>query len=186
MRATLQPFATLQKMQSVCVPEHETSSGYGGDACGIALVIAFTTSMAVLAKIIVLDEATSDRTQILLLVIGSSAFLAAFITALFVVWLACRWNPVVRAVTASLASTVLFIPAAMFCFAIENRIIKGNLEPGAIVDGRIGEIVWSMIGAMGLFAPTGMRYLVPWPLLVMGLMSLLIFYRWPSEGMDQK
>ena len=163
------------------MPEQATRSGYGGEACGIAFAIAFTTIIALLAKIILLDEAASDRTQILLLVIGSSAFLSAFTTALFIVWFASGWNRFVRACAAAFISCGLFIPAAMFCFAIENRIIRGNLEPGAVDDGRIAEIIWSIIGAMGLFAPTGMRYLIPWPMLVMGLVSLLIFYRWSPE-----
>jgi hypothetical protein len=173
----------LMPLGFVCELQHR--SGSKGDAAGVALVIAFLTVLALVGRIILLGEAASDRTQALVLVIGFSAFLAAFVTSLVVVWFAGNWWRWLRAASASLFCCGLFVPAAMFCFALENRIIAGNLEPGAIEDGRLGEIVWSIVGAMGLFTPTGMRYLIPWPLLVMGIAAALIFYRWPPKGMSR-
>jgi hypothetical protein len=151
------------------------------ESAGIGLIISVLTIFAVILRILQLDEAASDRVQIIILVIGWSAFLAVLITAILVGRFASGWSRSLRAILASIFCCVLFIPIVMIIFAFENRIIEGNLEPNAYEIGRLSELFWSIIGAMGLFTPTGMRYLMPWPLLLLGLSAALIFYVWPSK-----
>jgi hypothetical protein len=168
-------------MQLAFVPSHQPSHWPFSKAAGIGLVIALSTIFAVVARVLQLDEAASDRVQIIILIIGCGAFFAAFITAVFVGRFAMGWPRFLRAILGSIIASSLFIPTVMFFFAFENRIIQGNLEPDAYEIGRWKDLFWSLFGGMGLFTPTGMRYLLPWPLLIIGLTTALIFYIWPSK-----
>jgi hypothetical protein len=39
-----------------------------------------------------------------------------------------------------------------------------------------------MFSAMGMFTPTGLRYLLPWPLVAVTLMAAILLYRWPRAA----
>jgi MFS family permease len=169
------------QMLLACVPDPLQHKGGFFEAFCIAVCLAFVTALAAIARILWLGEAASDRTQALVLVIGCGAFSAILITAFFCQVFTRGWNNWIRSAFAAILCSVLLVPAVMFCFAIENRLIEAHLEPGAFEDGRIREIIWSMIGAMGLFTPTGMRYLVPWTLLVLFTGAAVVFYHWPRQ-----
>jgi hypothetical protein len=170
-----------QLMQLAFVPSHEPRRWPISEAAGVGLVIALSTILAVVARVLQLDEAASDRVQMILLIIGLGAFFSAFFIAIFAGRFAFQWPRLLRAIFGSILVSGLFIPTVMFFFAFENRIIQGNLEPNALELGRWKDLFWSMFGAMGLFTPTGMRYLIPWPLLIIGLTTALLFYIWPSK-----
>jgi hypothetical protein len=51
-----------------------------------------------------------------------------------------------------------------------------------VADLRLIEIGWSMFGAMGMFTPTGLRYLTPWPLIAVAAAAALILFFWPRAA----
>jgi hypothetical protein len=167
-------------MLSGSVPEMPIDGG-PLEAAGIALALAFLTALAAVGGVLSLDEAASDRTQSLIAVIGCGAFAAAFCTCLLTLWIAARWNRWLRAIVASAFCAGAFIPATLFCFAVQNRLIGGRLNAETLEDLQPIRVVWSMIGAMGMFTPTGLRYLTPWPLLVLGMGAAAIFLVWPRR-----
>jgi hypothetical protein len=46
--------------------------------------------------------------------------------------------------------------------------------------GDPGDLFWSLFGGMGLFTPTGLTYLLPWPLLAVAITAFVCFYIWPK------
>ena len=71
------------------------------------------------------------------------------------------------------------MPATLFFFAIKIRIIDGRIEADSVTDLQAEELFWSMFSAMGMFTPTGLRYLLPWPLVAVTLTAAILLYRWP-------
>ncbi len=176
----------LPQKPSAFVPEHPLNPGTPLEAAGIALGLAFLTSLAVIGRILSLEEAASDRTQSLILVIGCGAFLAGLTTALLTLWITAHWKRWLRAVVASAFCAGAFIPATLFCFAVQNRLIGGWLNAETLEDVNPVRAFWSMVGAMGMFTPTGMRYLVPWPLLVLAAGAATVFFFWPRRPLDDR
>ena len=87
------------------------------------------------------------------------------VVAVLALWVAGSWNRWLRAALGGIGVGGLFIPATLFVFALKIRVIDGRIEADSVADLRLGEIAWSMFGAMGMFTPTGLRYLTPWPLI---------------------
>jgi hypothetical protein len=168
-------------MLSGSVPEPLSADGTPLEAAGIALALAFLTALVAIGSVLSLGEAASDRTQSLVAVIGCGAFVAALCSGLLTLWIAGRWNRWLRACLASAFCAGAFIPATLFCFAVQNRLIGGRLNAETLEDLQPLRIVWSMVGAMGMFTPTGLRYLTPWPLLALGTGAAFIFLIWPRK-----
>ena len=180
MRPTSPPSAPPPKTLSGSVPE-PLSVGTPLEAAGIALALAFLTVLTAIGSILVLGEAASDRTQSLVTVIGCGAFVAALCSGLLALWVAARWNRWLRACLATAFCAGAFIPATLFCFAVQNRLIGGRLNAETLEDLQSLRIVWSMVGAMGMFTPTGLRYLAPWPLFVLAVGAAAMFLIWPRK-----
>jgi ABC-type Fe3+-siderophore transport system permease subunit len=146
------------------------------------MVIGVVAAISVALRTVTLEEPVSDRTQLLVLIAACGAFLATLPFALLTLWIAKNWNRFVRALLAAAMVAGAFIPATMFCFAFENRIIKGHIEADSLFDLRPVEVAWSMFGAMGMFTPTGLRYLAPWPVLTIFVTAAICFFFWPRKN----
>jgi ABC-type Fe3+-siderophore transport system permease subunit len=181
MRPISQRYAKQVKSRLVSVSKRPNPNS-AWDAAGISLVIGVVAAVSVALRTMALEESASDRTQLLVLIALCGAFLATLPFALLTLWLAQNWNRFVRAFLAALLVAGAFIPATMFCFAFENRIIKGHIEADSLFDLRPVEVAWSMFGAMGMFTPTGLRYLAPWPVLAVFLTAALCFFFWPQKN----
>jgi hypothetical protein len=102
--------------------------------------------------------------------------------AVLALWIAGGWNRWLRAVLGGIGAGGLFIPASLFFFALKIRIIDGRIEADSVADLRLGEIFWSMFGAMGMFTPTGLRYLAPWPVIAVAALAAIILFFWPRAA----
>jgi hypothetical protein len=151
-------------------------------AFGVAMLIAAVAAGSVILRVLGFEEAISARTIILVLIVAFGTFSTALIVALLVYWITARWNRVVRAVLGALLVGGAFVPATLFSFAIENRLIEGHVEAESILDLTSVEVFWSMFGAMGMFTPSGLKYLMPWPLLAVVVAAAICFYYWPQRG----
>lgn len=153
--------------------------GTAGRFLGFAVVIAAVAAVSVLVRALQLDEAPSQRVFWLTLIAGEGGALAVTASALSLA-LIHRGGPRVRGLAGGIATGLAFIPFTLACFAFKIRILDGRIE-GDLADGIVsGEIIFSLIGAMGMFTPTGLRYLAPWPLLAVTLVAGLLFWRWPE------
>ncbi len=145
-------------------------------------LIALAASLAGLAVVVLHHEALSDRAWLVALIIAEGAFLSALMVGLPVLWITARWPSWLRGPLGAVLTTFGFVPATMFAFAVKIRLLDGRIEDDLLASFDIVEIGWSMFGAMGLFTPRGLVYLVPWPLAVVFLAALLCFWRWPSPA----
>ena len=168
-------------MRSVFVSEAPNTRNSALDTVGISLLIGVVAAFSVALRIVAVEEPASDRTQLLVLITGCGAFLATLPVALITLWIAKNWNKIVRAFLAALLVSGAFIPATLFCFAFDNRIIKGHIEAESLLDLKPVQVAWSMFGAMGMFTPTGLRYLAPWPVLTVFICAAWCFYFWPKR-----
>jgi hypothetical protein len=144
--------------------------------------IALAASFAGLSVVVLNHEALSDRAWLLALIIAEGAFLSALMVALPVLWLTPGWPNGLRGPLAAILAALGFVPATMFAFAVKIRLLDGRIEDDLLASFDLIEIGWSMFGAMGLFTPRGLVYLVPWPLAAVFLAALLCFWRWPSPA----
>ncbi len=161
-------------MRSASVPEAR-----GARLLGRVAAIAFIAALAVLARAIERDEAVTARVFWLAAIAAEGGAIAACAVALALT-VVRSGAPMLRAVAAGLLTGLGFIPATLACFAVKIRILDGRIE-GDLADGiASGDIVFSLIGAMGMFTPTGLRYLAPWPIAAVTLAAGLLFWRWPA------
>jgi hypothetical protein len=165
----------------VSVSEASNIKGSWLDAVGISLLIGVVAAIAVAFRVVAFEEPVSDRTQLLVLIAGCGGFLATLPFALLALWLASVWNRILRAAVTSTLIAGAFIPATLFCFAVENRIIEGRIEADSVLDLKAMQVFWSMFGAMGMFTPTGLRYLAPWPVLAVFVIAASCFFFWPKR-----
>jgi len=161
------------------VPEADPSPAAQALIC-IAL-LALVAASAVLLRVIAADEPLSQRVALLAAVaaIGAALAAAAPAAALASFRIGSR---AARGIAAGAAMTLLFVPATLATFAIKLRILDGRIDGDLAEEIVSGEIIYSLIGAMGMFTPTGLRYLAPWPLAVVSLASLLIFSHRPRPA----
>lgn len=135
--------------------------------------------VAIAASQLVLNGEHLQRRTFLLL---SVLFIAAFASWVIIRWLggwASRWlNPAFLTALAALSLFALLPVSTLALFAIENRLIEGNVEPGTFEEWRFRQIFWSLIGAMGMFLPTGLRHTLPFPALGFALAGGLSFFWW--------
>jgi hypothetical protein len=164
-------------MRWACVPE--SAGGTVAQAFALSLIVAAVAAASVALRVIVLEEPFSDRTLLLLLIAAEGAFSAMLVITLLAVWTAGAWRPWLRAALGAFAVGGLFLPATLFFFAIKIRIIDGRIEADSVTDLPAEELLWSMFSAMGMFTPTGLRYLLPWPLVAVTLTAAILLYRWP-------
>jgi hypothetical protein len=164
-----------------CVPEGAAAAG-APRWPGVLLLIVLAGIVSVALRAVQLEQPLSVRIGLLALVAGAGALLAAAPLMLLAAWLARRWRPVLRASLAALWMLAAFVPGTLFAFAIENRLIEGRIEADSVADLGARELFWTLFGGMGLFTPTGLAYLLPWPILVVALAAFLCFYRWPQAA----
>lgn len=124
------------------------------------------------------EEAASDRTLTLVAIAAMGAFLAGCFVAAVALFVR-HWPAWLRGPLFGGMSAALFVPATLLCFAVKIRIIDGHIDAESVADMPVVDLFWSLFGAMGMFTPTGLRYLAPWPVLVVGFAATLIFLRWP-------
>jgi hypothetical protein len=148
---------------------------------GVGLALAVTAAVAMAVAIDLREEAASDRTQILVAIAATGAFLAGAFVAT-VALLARRWPRWLRGPLLGAAAVAFFVPATLFCFAVKIRIIDGHIDAETVADLSPKELFWSLFGAMGMFTPTGLRYLAPWPVLAVGLAATFLFLFWPPRA----
>ena len=168
-------------MRSVSVSDAPNRQRSTFEALGISLLIGVVAAVTVAWRVVAFEEPASDRTQLLVLIAGCGAFLSTLPFALLALWLAKNWNRIVRALLAALLVAGAFVPTTLFCFAFENRIIKGHIEADSVFDLQPMQVAWSMFGAMGMFTPTGLRYLAPWPVFTVFIIAALCFFVWPKR-----
>jgi hypothetical protein len=168
-----------RKMQLVFVSDPATGRSTLPQAFGAALLVAAIAGLAVILRILGFEEPASDRTMLLVLITAAGGFGAMLVVSVLALWIAGAWNHWLRAVLGGLGVGGLFIPATLFVFALKIRVIDGRIEADSVSDMRFGEIAWSMFGAMGMFTPTGLRYLAPWPVIAVAVLAALILFFWP-------
>ncbi len=173
----------LRKMQSACVSDVARGRNTLPQAFGVALAVGVTAALAVALRIVMFEEPVSDRTALLVLIAAEGGFAAMMPVAVLTLWVAERWNRWIRSVLGGLVAGGLFVPATLFFFALKIRVIDGRIEADTVTDLRIGEIFWSMFGAMGMFTPTGLRYLLPWPALAVTIAASLVLFFWPRAAL---
>jgi hypothetical protein len=152
---------------------------------GVGTVFAAITLVAgvsVLVKALLLEQPLGMRTLILATVAGAGALLAVLPLATLATLVARRWPRWLRGGLAAVWMAAAFAPATMLAFAIENRMIEGRVEADSVTDLGARDLFWSLFGGMGLFTPTGLAYLLPWPLLMVALTAFVCFYRWPAAA----
>jgi hypothetical protein len=168
-----------QKMPLASVSDLASGRSTLPQAFGAALLVAAIGGLAVSLSIIGFEEPASDRTILLVLIAAAGGFSAMLCVSVLALWIAGGWNHWLRAILGGIAVGGLFIPATLFFFALKIRVIDGRIEADSVTDLRLGEIAWSMFGAMGMFTPTGLRYLAPWPVMAVAAMAALILFFWP-------
>jgi hypothetical protein len=130
------------------------------------------------SQLLVNGEQLQRRTFLLLLVLFIAAFANWLIIRRLGAW-SSRWlHPAILVVLAGLSLFALFPVFSLAVFAIENRLIEGNVEPGTFSEWRLRHFFWSLIGAMGMFLPTGLRHTLPFPALGFALAGGLSFFWW--------
>jgi hypothetical protein len=147
----------------------------------LAAAAAVAAVLALAARILWMEEALSARTATLMIFVAVGTFLVCLIAASISLLIARRWPGWLRAVIASLGVGGGMLPATMLCFAVHIRLIEGHVEAESVSDLSAGDIFWTLFGAMGMFTPTGLTYIVPWPMLAAGLVTFAMFYRWPPR-----
>jgi hypothetical protein len=163
-------------MRSASVSEVGGRTG----ASAALLVLPVVAGTAVLAKTLLMEQPLGTRTMLLAAIAAMGALLAALPLAGLAALLTRRWRPWVRGGLGALWMAAAFIPATMFMFAIEIRLIEGRIEADSVTDLSVRDLFWTLFGGMGLFTPTGLHYLLPWPLLAVALAAFACFYRWPQ------
>jgi hypothetical protein len=168
-------------MRSASVSDDRGSRpGPGAGGFAVVIAIAVTAGVSVCLKAVAMEQALSNRTLLLAIVAGAGGLLATLPLALLAAWIASGWRPWLRGALASLWMLGTFVPATLFAFAVENRIIEGHIEADSVTDLGASELFWTLFGAMGMFTPTGLAYLLPWPLMAVALAAFACFTRWPS------
>jgi hypothetical protein len=146
----------------------------------VALGVVATAAISVFLKAMLLEQPAGPRTALVALVAATGALLALLPLAGLALLVARRWRPAIRAVLAALWMAAGFAPGTMFAFAIENRVIEGHIEAETVLELGAQGLFWTLFGGMGLFTPTGLAYLLPWPLAAVALVSGICFYLWPN------
>jgi hypothetical protein len=171
-----------RKMRSAFVSDLAAGRSTLPQAFGAALLVAIIAGLAVALRVFGFEEPASDRTLLLVLITIAGGFGAMLVISVLALWIAGGWNRWVRAILGGIGVGGLFIPATLFFFALKIRIIDGRIEADSVSDLRLGEIAWSMFGAMGMFTPTGLRYLVPWPVITVAVLAAVILFYWPRQS----
>jgi hypothetical protein len=155
-------------------------------AAGSSALAGLVAALALTGRVLELDEAASDRTRAIILIAFAGAFLAMLPLATIRYWLAARWPGWLVLVLGTLLMAGLFAIAMAGSFAIQNRLIEGHIEEDLITGFRLRSLMWSHIGAVGLFTPTGRTYLLPWPLPLVALAAGLILARTPRLSTERR
>jgi hypothetical protein len=169
-----------RKTQSASVSDAGTSNTWR-DALLASALVAGVAALAVAAQLLWFEEAFSDRARLLMLLAAEGGFAATLVSAFPALWIAQNWWPWLRAALGAIVTGGLFVPATMFFFALKIRVVDGRVEADSVTDLGATELFWSMFGAMGMFTPTGLRYLAPWAALAVCAAAFLILYRWPRR-----
>jgi hypothetical protein len=175
--------AMRQKMRLAFVSDLAPGRSTLPQAFGAALLVAAIAGLAVILRILGFEEPASDRAILLVLIAAAGGFAAMLCVAVLALWIAEGWNRWLRAVLGGIGVGGLFIPATLFVFALKIRVIDGRIEADSVSDLRLVEIAWSMFGAMGMFTPTGLRYLAPLPVIAVVAMAALILFFWPRPAL---
>lgn len=129
----------------------------------VGLLVGIAGALAMAVRIVELDEAASDRARIVILLAFIGAGTTAFLGALVVHLIAGRWPGWLRGIIALPLIAAGFAGTMALAFAVHNRLVEGHIDEEALTGIRVRTIIWSHIGAVGMFTPTGRNYLFPWP-----------------------
>jgi hypothetical protein len=151
---------------------------------GASALAGAAAALALAARIIELDEAASDRARVVIALAFCGGFLAMLPLAALRQWLARRWPGWLALALGAVLMGALFAPAMAASFALHNRLIEGHIDEDLITGLRLRSLLWSHIGAVGLFTPTGQTYLLPWPLPLIALAAGLILARAPRRSTE--
>jgi hypothetical protein len=159
--------------------------GTWGEGVRVAVLIAAAAALAVILRVLWLEETLSARVAMLVIFVAIGAFAVSVLSAVLSLLLTRRWPGLLRATITALVIGAGTLPATMFCFAVHIRLIKGHVEAESVTDLSASDIFWTLFGAMGMFTPTGLTYLVPWPMLAAALAAFALFYRWPPRRLPE-
>jgi hypothetical protein len=146
---------------------------------GTCLIVAGVAAVSLAIRIVLVDEAASDRTQALVVIAAVAGFLVTLPVAYAAKLWGTRVNRVVRALAGGLLVGGGFAPAMAVVFAVYIRTIMGHIDSEPFSPHWYEELLWSHIGAMGLFTPMAPKYLLPltWP--AVAVAAALCFLVWP-------
>ena len=156
--------------------------GWPARALAAAASVGLAAAIAVGLRALAGDEPLSDRMLQLMLVSAIGGVAAALPAAALLARIGGGWRRIPRALIGGLSTGLLFIPATLAVFAFDIRIVDGRIEGDLASGFASGDIVFSLIGAMGMFTPTGLRYLAPWPLAAVTLVAGIAVSRWPRPA----
>ncbi len=168
-------------MRSASVSDAAASASGGGLGFGgAAFAVTATAAISVIGKALLMEQPFGVRTLLLSAVAATGALLALLPLAALALLMARRWRPALRGALGALWMAGAFVPATMFAFAVENRVIEGHIEAESVADLSATDLFWTLFGAMGMFTPTGLHFLLPWPALAVALAAFVCFYHWPK------
>jgi hypothetical protein len=167
-------------MRSAFVPDGPASEGSGIGLAALAVGAAATLAVGI--EIRLRDEPLSQRTLLLMMVAGLGGAAAASPVAATLAWFGRGWGRVSRSALGALATGGLFVPATLAAFAVQIRIFDARIEGDLASEIASGDILHSLFGAMGMFTPTGLRYLAPWPLAAVVVAAALVFLLRPGRA----
>jgi hypothetical protein len=172
-------------MRSACVPEPAAGRGAAFRTIAAILAVALTAAAAVTMSALVAEEPLTARVLWLSAIGAEGGAFAAAGAALALGHFACGWSVTRRIVTAGAVAAALFLPATLAFFALKIRILDGRIEGELAEEIASGDILFSLIGAMGMFTPSGLRYLAPWPLVAVAIIAgLALGPRPPAASPD--
>jgi hypothetical protein len=163
-------------MRSVSV----SKAGQRGGISTALVIIPLVGGASVLLRALSLEQPLGARTLMLAAVAAAGALLATTPVVALGALLARRWRSAVRATLGALLTAGAFVPATMLVFAVELRLFEGRVEADSVTELSASDVFWTLFGAMGLFTPTGLHYLLPWPMLAVAVAAFICFYRWPK------
>lgn len=147
-----------------------------------ATILAPLTSGVVAARMVQIGHGFGDRAWTVLGLFAVAAFGAALVVFAAGA-IAARWiGPRLRVALVAIALPFAILGAGAFCYAIFDRIIMGNIDDFDSERGFLHAIVLPLGSAVYLFATSGLRYLLPWPAVILGLAGAALEWRAARRG----
>ncbi len=143
-------------------------------AFAVALLMAGAGALVMALRITTLDEAGSTRAQALIALMATGSFLAGLAGA-FACGLLMRWLP---RLAAGMITVILAAPAFALgfagSFALYNAYWVSEFDSETFSGHWFRELIYTPASSFGIFLQTGVKYVLPWPTPLLGLIFLIL------------